>query len=85
MTYVDYMAAPYGRMLMCHMFADTTRELMDMADKIGVNRKWIQYPGTVHEHFDICLAKKKLAIAAGAKELDRKGLKDLLIKRGVLR
>jgi hypothetical protein len=35
------MRAPFGRMIMCHMFADTTEELNDMADKIGVAGKWI--------------------------------------------
>lgn len=124
MVYVDNMNAPYGDMIMCHMIADSTEELLamvqyylygiallitgqsgqkerqsgqkilpvffcfvrfkerfnafcvpiikaicTMADKIGVKRKWLQYPGTRHEHFDICLSKKKLAIKAGAKEV----------------
>lgn len=65
-TYVDDMRAPFGRMLMCHMIADTTDELVAMAARIGVQRKWIQYPGTPKEHFDIATSKKALAIAAGA-------------------
>jgi len=65
-VYVDDMDADFGRMKMCHMIADSTDELLSMADRIGVRRKWIQKPGTYQEHFDICLAKKKLAIAAGA-------------------
>ena len=69
MVYVDNMNAPYGDMIMCHMVADTSDELLQMADTIGVKRKWIQYPGTKHEHFDICLSKKKLAIKAGAQEI----------------
>lgn len=69
MVYVDSFNAKFGNMIMCHMVADTTDELLSMVDKIGVQRKWIQYPGTHHEHFDICLSKKKKAIAAGAKEL----------------
>lgn len=68
-VYIDDYNAPYGRMKMCHMIADTTEELLTMVDKIGVARKWIQYPGTANEHFDICLAKKKLAIQNGAKEI----------------
>lgn len=68
-VYVDNMNAPYGRMIMCHMIADTTDELLAMADKIGVNRKWIQEAGTWQEHFDISLGAKKKAIAAGAKEI----------------
>lgn len=62
------MNAGFGRMKMCHMMADTTEELLSMADKIGVARKWIQYPGTAHEHFDVCLSKKAKAISFGAEE-----------------
>jgi hypothetical protein len=69
MTYVDDMEAPYRRMVMCHMTADTTEELLAMADKIGVARRWIQKAGTGKEHFDICLTKRALAVAAGAKEI----------------
>jgi hypothetical protein len=69
-VYVDDMNAPFGRMLMCHMIADTTEELLAMADRIGVARRWIQEPGTKREHFDIALTKKKLAIDAGAVEIE---------------
>jgi len=51
------------------MIADSTAELLEMVDKIKVKRKWIQYPVTANEHFDICLEKKKLAIEAGAVEI----------------
>lgn len=54
-------------MIMCHMYADTHEELIEMAKKIGVNTKWIQYPGhPVKEHFDICLSKRELAFKYGA-------------------
>lgn len=68
--YVDNMDAKYGRMKMCHMFADSTRELLEMAEKIGVQRKWLQHAGTIKEHFDICQSKKAKAVALGAKEID---------------
>jgi uncharacterized protein DUF4031 len=67
-VYVDNMNATYGRMIMNHMYADSHDELVAMADKIGVARKWIQHAGTYKEHFDIALSKKQLAIANGAKE-----------------
>jgi|SRR5579859_3706631 len=69
MVYVDNFNAPYRRMKMCHMIADSTAELLEMVDKIKVQRKWIQHPETDNEHFDICLDKKKLAIKAGAIEI----------------
>lgn len=68
-VYVDNMFAPFRGMLMCHLYADTTEELLAMVDTIGVARKWIQYPGDpVKEHFDVCKAKRALAIKAGAIE-----------------
>lgn len=68
-VYVDHAKIPYGRMLMNHMIADTTEELLAMVDTIKVPRKWIQYPGTHKEHFDICASKRLAAIKAGATEI----------------
>ena len=74
MVYVDNMRASFGRMVMCHMIADSTEELLAMADRIGVQRKWLQAKGTHREHFDICGSKRKLAVQAGAKEITMKEL-----------
>lgn len=80
-VYVDDMQAPFGRMKMCHMMADTTEELLAMADQIGVARRWLQKPGTHREHFDIALSKRKLAVAAGAIEVTQRDLGMLMRKR----
>ena len=80
-VYIDSYDASFGKMKMCHMIADTTEELLEMVDKIGVQRKWIQEPGTKHEHFDICLSKKKLALSFGAIEINWKELVALLEDR----
>lgn len=72
MVYVDSMNAPYRGMIMCHMLADSQEELLAMATQVGVNHKWIQDKGTKYEHFDICLTKKKIALAHGAKEIGRR-------------
>lgn len=73
MVYVDDMwKNPIGEfraMKMSHLFADTSKELLEMVDKIGVQRKWIQKKGTWEEHFDICKSKRTLAIKAGAIEV----------------
>lgn len=72
-VYVDDMhlseAGRYRHMKMSHMIADTEAELLEMADRIGVLRKWHQYPGTAKSHFDICMSKRALAVAAGATEI----------------
>lgn len=72
-VYVDDMhlteMGKFGRMKMCHMVADTTEELLAMADGIGVQRKWLQKAGTHREHFDIAMTKRALAVQAGAVEV----------------
>ena len=68
-VYVDNMKAKYGRMVMCHMIADSSNELLDMVDKIGVNRKWIQDAGEYSEHFDVSQVKRALAVQNGAIEI----------------
>lgn len=59
-VYVDNMRAKFGRMILCHMIADTTEELLQMVDKIGVKPD---------EHFDISLVKRSSAIFHGAIEI----------------
>lgn len=41
-VYVDDVENGFGRMKMCHLWADTLPELLEMVDRIGVQRKWIQ-------------------------------------------
>lgn len=72
MVYVDDPIWPLGRMIMCHMLADSKEELLAMVDRIGVQRKWIQNEGTPTEHFDVCRSKRSLAIQCGAKAITRK-------------
>lgn len=83
-VYVDDMRAPFGRMVMCHMVADSDAELHAMADCIGVARKWHQAAGTYKSHYDIALSKRALALAAGAIEIDKAGLATLLRKKRAL-
>lgn len=70
-VYVDPAVWPFGRMMMCHMIADTRAELVDMARQIGVRVKWIQHAGDHRrEHFDICKSKRAMAVKLGAVEID---------------
>lgn len=80
-VYVDDMEAPFGRMVMCHMMADTTEELLEMVDRIGVKRQWIQCPGTLKEHFDISKGKRALAVKYGAVEITWRETGELLAAR----
>lgn len=82
-VYVDDMKAPYGRMIMCHMVADSDAELHAMAAAIGVARRWHQKAGTPHSHYDICMSKRAAAVRLGAIEIDRAGLGEIIkAKRG---
>lgn len=82
-VFVDTMRAKFGRMIMCHMFADTDDELHLMAARIGVARKWHQRPPNASwSHYDICLSKKKEAMALGAQEIKYRDLPKWLKERG---
>lgn len=63
-VYVDDMRAGFGRMIMCHMIADTEAELHAMADQIGLARKWYQ-----GDHYDVSLSRRRAAVEAGAREI----------------
>lgn len=68
-VYVDRERHPFGRMIMCHMIADTLDELHSMANRIGIARRWFQDKRT--PHYDICLSKRALAVVFGAVDSDR--------------
>jgi hypothetical protein len=80
-VYVDDMQAGYGRMVMCHMLADTDDELHTMADRIGVARRWHQKNGTPHSHYDICKAKRALAVEFGAIEIGRREIAEIIQRK----
>jgi hypothetical protein len=80
-VYVDTMRARYGRMVMCHMLADSDDELHAMAERIGLSRRWHQKPDTPSSHYDICLAKRALALKAGAVEADRRTVARLIRRK----
>lgn len=69
-VYVDQEQNRFGRMIMCHMFADTIAELHYMADRIGMRREWFQpfsFP-----HYDVAKGRRVKAIELGAVEVDRR-------------
>ena len=77
-VYVDNAKLPLGRMLMCHMLADTLEELHAMAATLKLKPEWFQEQGT--PHYDICQSKRALAIKAGAVVADRVKVVELIRK-----
>ncbi len=69
---------------MCHMVADTLEELHEMADRIGVARRWFQANAS-HPHYDICKAKRAIALSLGAVEVGRRELAAILRRTRHLR
>lgn len=68
-VYVDDMRAPFRGMLMCHMIADTTDELLAMADIIGMEHRWLQRAGSAREHFDVPHPRRLIAVRQGALQI----------------
>lgn len=78
-VYVDDMRAAFGRMVMCHMVADTRAELHAMAEAIGLKRSWFQEsPPASSPHYDVSLSKRAQAIKLGAFLVDRRGLVEVV-------
>lgn len=77
-VYVDDMykvpMGKFGRLKMSHMMADTSEELMAMAEAIGVQRKWLQHAGRPDEHFDIAMSKRAEAVSRGAVEISMRDM-----------
>ena len=63
---------------MCHMLADSNTELLAMVRQIGVSTRWHQ-----GDHFDICLAKRRAAVAAGAVEITVRQAASMRLRRRV--
>lgn len=84
-VYVDDMylipLGRFGRMKMSHMIADSTDELLEMADRIGLSRRWLQAAGTDREHFDVSMSLRRKAVAAGAVEIGVRELSERIRAR----
>jgi hypothetical protein len=89
-VYVDYAFIPWKRSHWCHLTADTQTELHAFGLRLGLRREWFQTckhrcgpPDTpcVHWHYDVNVTKRALALALGAKEIDRYAMVALIRAR----
>jgi hypothetical protein len=82
---------PY-RARWCHLMSDQLdpAELHAFAARIGLRRAWFQpgrnlvdraRPDPPGDHYDVTEGKRRAAVAAGAVELDRDGLVELMRRR----
>ena len=70
-VYVDVPRWKLGRMVMCHMIADSLDELHEMATKLGLKRDWFQDRAST-PHYDVCKRKRVQAVRLGAIACDRR-------------
>jgi hypothetical protein len=67
----------------CHMFVDVTTDidvLHAFAAKIGLKRCWFQHKRGKMSHYDLNESRRKIAVAAGAVELDRRSAVEIIRK-----
>lgn len=65
----------------CHMMADSEAELIEFAERIGLRRSWIQYPGTPRVHFDLTAGRRAAAVRNGAIEVTWREMGMMVKKR----
>lgn len=56
----------------CHLTADSQQELLDFAQRMGLNRGWVQHVDTPSVHFDLTPSRRAYAIQLGAIEKGKK-------------
>ena len=90
MIYIDPPLDYHGKFKGCsHMVSDLhgeagTQELLEFAKRVGMKAEWIQYAGTWKEHFDVFGGRRSKAVKAGAKEIGRREMVNILrAKRGL--
>ena len=85
-VYVDSMMTcirnrnwPYKEV--CHLVANTRRELHVFAQSIGLKRTWFQ--NKTMPHYDLTRNKRRLAVRQGAIEIDQEQFVALLRKQRI--
>ena len=68
-VYVDNARIPFRDMLMCHLFADSKKELHDFAAKLHLH-KYAYQRGEKLAHYQVSVRQRLTAIERGAQEVD---------------
>ncbi len=63
---------------MCHMVADSLSELHQMADAIGLPRRYFQNRDNLRPHYDIAKSKRTLAVKLGALSVEERKIVEVL-------
>ena len=71
-VYVDRASRPLGRMVMCHMVADTLAELHTEAAALGCRKEWFQ--DGRHPHYDLPQFRRRHAVQRGAVQVTSEAL-----------
>lgn len=82
-TYVDNSNNPRGRHRVCHLFADTTEELIQIGKKLGLNERWVSMRGTHLECFDLWRSKRTKAIKHGAISITRERVAEIIEEKKI--
>ena len=77
-VYVGPSKYPYGRMVMCHMVADSLIELHQMANELDLRYEW--YQGPERPHYDLSMTKRAQAVELGALEVDDRRIVEALLR-----
>ena len=80
-VYVDDARIKWRGYRMCHMIADSSFELDEMAETLGLKQHWKQKPFEPDEHFDITWTIRKHAIILGAIPITQRQLAEKIAKR----
>jgi hypothetical protein len=64
----------------CHLYADTARELHELAGLIGLSRSWF-HGRRDFPHYDLTAYKRGQAIARGAMTVDRRHAVEFVRRR----
>jgi hypothetical protein len=75
-VYVGPSRYPLGRMMMCHMVADSLEELHRMASSLDLRIEWFQGPD--RPHYDLSMTKRAEAVERGALEVDERRIIEVL-------